>query len=234
LTLGIRNVARGTAVLAITVVGWWILLSGASSAARGKQSPDPAEAKKVAISVSDFELSSAGPTRGNRRAASSSGQRKNGEPVYADSDPAPVQARRIIDSFANTLVDLLQKEGYTATRVSGTPPANGVLLRGVFAEADEKNRIRRAILGAGSPNPKFILYVAAFNLGHQDQPLYEPAAEQSADPRYGPVITLNAYVPMVKFEVDKNPVEQDVEKICREIVGQLTTLLVSNPNALPK
>jgi hypothetical protein len=201
--------------------------------AEARQSADLSEAKKVPIAVSDFELASGGVARGNPRTTASPSQRKSGEPVYADTDPAPVQARRIIDSFANTLVDLLQKDGYNAKRISGTP-SGGMLLRGVFAEADEKNRIRRAILGAGSPNAKFILYVGVFNLAHQDQPLYQPAVEQSPDPHYGPVITMNAYVPMVKFEVDKQPVEEDVEKICREIVRQLTTLLASNPNAGPK
>lgn len=198
-----------------------------------RQSADRSEAKKIPIAVSDFELASTGPAQGNPRTTASPGQRKSGEPVYADSDPAPVQARRIIDAFANTLLDLLQKDGYSAKRISGTPPG-GVLLRGVFAEADEKNRIRRAILGAGSANAKFILYVGVFNLAHQDQPLYQPAVEQSPDPHYGPVITMNAYVPMVKFEVDKQPVEEDIAKICREIVSQLTTLLASNPNAVPK
>jgi len=89
--------------------------------ARARQSTDPSEARKVPISVSDFELSSMGPARGNPRITPGSGQRKSGEPVYADSDPAPVQARRIIDSFANTLVELLRKAGYSVKRISGTP-----------------------------------------------------------------------------------------------------------------
>ena len=230
-----RNAARRTAVFAITAVALWISVSEALRAARARQALDPSDMKKVPVYVNDFELSSARAVRVNPKATTNPEQKKNGEPVFADTDPAPVQARRIIDAFGDALVEQLQKSGYSAaTRVSGNPPSAGIILRGIFAETDDKNRIRRAILGAGSPNPNFLLYVATFNLAHQDQPLYQPAEVQASDPRYGPVITLNAYVPMVKFEVDKSPVEEDVRKICTEIVSQLTTLLVSNPYALPK
>jgi hypothetical protein len=208
----------------------------ASGNAAAQVQGDPADAKRVTIYVSDFELfsSATGRPAPKTNAADGTAQKRNGEPIYQDTEPTTVQARRMMDAFANTLVELLHKNGYPASRSTGNPGTNGVQLRGVFAEADEKNRIRRAILGEGSTNPKFILYVATFNLAHQDQPLYVPAPEQSPDSHYGPVITMNAYVPMVKFEVDKAPVGEDVRKICREIVDQLTTLLVTNPNAVPK
>ena len=54
---------------------------------------------------------------------------------------------------------------------------------------------------------------------------------QSADSRYGPVITPNAYVPMVKYEVPKNPTEEDVRKVCDDMVRNLTALLSANPAA---
>lgn len=205
----------------------------------GAQTPagvqgDASDTKNVPIYLSDFELSSVREERGSRNAPVANPGKDTGELVYAETDPAPVKARRMIDAFANTLLKQFDKNGYTASRVSGSPPAKGVLLRGVFAEPDKMNRIRRAILGAGAPGPTFTLYVGAFNLARPAQPLYQQAPVQARDARYGPVITLNAYVPMVKFEVPKNPSAEDVQKVCREIVSELATLLVTNPNAISK
>jgi hypothetical protein len=106
-----------------------------------------------------------------------------------------------------------------------------VALRGVFAEPDDLNRIRRAILGSRATGAKFLLYVGSFNLSRPDQPLYQLASVQSSDNRYGPVITPNAYVPLVKYEIPKNPTEEDVRKVCDDIARNLTALLTANPAA---
>lgn len=185
--------------------------------------------KNVAIYISDFELqATTGTARGNRKAGPATSDRKTTDLLYADTDPAPVQAQRMTKFLTNTLLETLHKNGYTATRLPGDLPTSGALLRGVFAEPDDMNRVRKAILGSGSTNPQFTLYVGVFNLSRQDQPLYLPAVVQVPDPRYGPVITLNAYVPMQRFDVDKNPAPEDVRKICGEIVSQLTKLLEEN------
>jgi len=197
----------------------------------GEQS-DPSDAKKVPIYLSDFELASTPAPRPNPKTAGAAPTQKPTDAIYAETDAPSVQARRVVEAFATTLADSLQKNGYTAARQMGDLPSAGVLLRGVFAEADRRNRIRRAILGAGSPGPTFIMYVGVFNLSRQDLPLYQAAPVRSADSHYGPVITLNAYVPMVKFEVPKDPTEEDVRKICEQIVNQLTSLLERNPNAV--
>ena len=93
------------------------------------------------------------------------------------------------------------------------------------------NRVRRAVLGSASTNPQFVLYVGDFNLSRPDQPLYEPAPVQSPDNRFGPVITLNNYVPLAKYELSKNPTEEEVRRICSQIVANLTTLLDTNATA---
>jgi hypothetical protein len=107
----------------------------------------------------------------------------------------------------------------------GARPSKGVLIRGIFAEYDDMNRLRRAILGSASASPKFALYVGIFNLSRPDQPLYEPAAVQSPDNRYGPIITLNNYIPLAKYELDKNPTQEDVRRVCSRMVRDLTNLL---------
>ncbi|HXC47919.1 MAG TPA: hypothetical protein VNU20_06480 [Candidatus Sulfotelmatobacter sp.] len=151
--------------------------------------------------------------------------------VSGDPDLPSVQARRLTDFFAATLVQILQKKGYNATRASGQNPPSGAMIRGVFAETDVKNRIRRSLWGGTSSNPRFFLFVGIFNLARPDQPLYQIASEQPANSQYGPVITLNTYIPLAKYELDKNPSEEDVRKICAQIATSLTALLAANPDA---
>jgi Domain of unknown function (DUF4410) len=191
------------------------------------------DAQKIPIYVSDFELFAAATSDPNLKNAAASAKRAD-NPIYTDADPATVQARRLMDAFAITLVEMFQKNGYNASRLTGSLPTSGVLLRGVFAEPDDKNRIRRAILGAGSTASSFMLYVGTFNLGQEDQPLYQLAPVQSPDSRFGPVISLNAYIPLVKYDVDKDPSIDDIHRICDQIVGGLTKLLTQNPSAVPK
>ena len=146
-----------------------------------------------------------------------------------------MQARQLMDFFSTTLVQSLQKADTRLPDSSrsrgGDGTGKGALLRGVFAEPDPLNRIRRAMLGSGAPGAKFLLYVGTFNLSRPDQPLYQLAPVQSADIRYGPIITPNAYIPLVKYEISKYPTEDDVHKVCDDIVRNLTTLLNANPSA---
>jgi Domain of unknown function (DUF4410) len=208
------------------------------------QSSDSA-ANSVPVLVSDFELfaSAVAPPskspagQAKRPAATSSGTKDTPPPVLEDTDSPSVQARQLMDLFSITLVQSLQKGGYKAARqpsssAGGTPGSgNGVLLRGVFAEPDALNRIRRAMLGGGAPGGKFLLYVGTFNMSRPDQPLYQLAPLQSPDSRYGPVITPNSYIPLVKYEIPKNPTADDVRKVCEDIVRNLTVLLNANPSA---
>lgn len=200
------------------------------SAAQGR---DP-KIYSVPVVVSDFELYSAPPRTMRNAKPDQPPTKPKTKPdvplIYQDTDAPLDQANRLVDYFAMTLVQTLRSSGFqTATR-GRTLPA-GAQIRGVFAEPDALNRIRRSILGAGSPNGKFLLYVGVFNLGKPHQPLYDLATEQPQNPEYGPVITLNNYVPLAKYELDKNPTEEDVRKICNQIAESLQTLLASNPMA---
>ena len=193
----------------------------------------------IPVLVSDFELSSSAtsaPPSPNSSDPAKKPPPKDAPPaVFELSDIPSIQARRLMDFFAVTLIQSLQKAGYASDRQQGSQVStNGVLLRGVFAEADAQNRIRRAILGGGAPGAKMLLYVGTFNLARPDQPLYQPAVEQNADPRYGPIITVNNYIPLAKFELSKNPTEDEVRKICTQIAQNLTSLLNTNPSAFAK
>ena len=255
--------------------------------------PPDSTPSSVPVVVSDFEMHSV-PARPKPPVGAPPAPEK-AKPevplVYGDADVPSAQARRLMDYFAMTLVQTLDKKGFQAARASGANPATGALIRGVFAEPDAMNRIRRALLGGGAPNTRFLLYVGIFNLARQEQPLYQPATNQTSergdeptfavnncisqatsqvsknfteenaekicrqvylasfnqarqgqapnqpapgqtpDTAYGPVITLNNYVPMAKYEVDKNPTEEDVQKICNQIAASLLALLEKNEHA---
>jgi hypothetical protein len=200
----------------------------------------------VPVYVEDFELSAVGtnaapPSRSQNSAvpvkkldpnpASVGASPAKSAGVFPDTDTPSAQARRLMDFFSVTLVDILRKNSYAARRQQSARPENGVMIRGVFTDVDPMNHVRKAILGSASASTKYALYVAIFNLARTDQPLYQLAAVQSLDYRFGPVITLNNYIPMARYELDKNPTEDDIRKICGQIVDSLTELLRANPSA---
>ncbi len=209
-------------------------LGAPQSSAQPRAADSPAHS--VPVLVSDFELHSVLPSSYPvvRIPTAPEKEKLQFPLVYEETDLPSAQARREIDFFAMTLVQSLEKKGFHATWTSGRNPPAGALIRGVFAEVDALNRIRRAVLGGGSPSARFLLYVGIFNLARQEQPLYQPATDQPSGVGYGPVITLNNYIPLAKYELDKNPTEEDVQKICNQIAASLATLLESNPNAFAK
>jgi hypothetical protein len=202
----------------------------------GAQEPSsPATSSPVPVFVSDFELFSSAVAPPPDPNAKKPPPKDAPPAVFELSDDPSVQARRLMDFFSITLVQGFQKAGYSASRQQTMPrPDHGILLRGVFAESDANNRIRRAMLGGGTPGAKLLLYVGTFNLARPDQPLYQTAMVQSPDSRYGPIITVNNYIPLAKFELSKNPTEDEVRRICDQLVQNLTTLLKTNPDAFSK
>jgi hypothetical protein len=216
-----------TAFLTLLLAGLW----GGRAAAQ--TNPPDSAGHGVPIWVGDFELDSIGakPKPPVRTAEVPQKQIPGSPPVYNDADAPSAQARRLTEFLTASLLQAFGKKGLSAARAEGNKGTAGALIRGIFAEPDMRNRIRRAQLGGGSPNPRFLLYVGIFNLARQEQALYQLAPAQSPDDRYGPVITLNTYIPLAKYELDKNPSEEEVKKICDQIVASLVSLLEKNPNA---
>jgi hypothetical protein len=216
----------------LLLVLFFLVIVHAQPASARPQSAD-ASTTTVPITVGDFELFSVPPLPNSPKTpvTAPNQQKPKAPPASEDVEVPSVQARRLVDFFAATIVETLQKGGYNARRAIGQNPPKGALLRGVFAEPDRRNRVRRTLFGGTSPNTKFFLYVGIFNLARPDQPLYELAPEQPSGAQLGPVITLNNYIPLAKYELDKNPTEEDVRKICAQIAASLTALLATNANA---
>ena len=216
----------------LLLVPFLLVFAAVQPAEAGPQSAD-FSAVSVPIVISDFELVTVppAPNRPKAQTTQQNQQTKKTPPTPDEAELPSVQAKRLMDFFATTLVETLQKGGYTARRARDAATPKGALIRGVFAEPDEQNRIRRTLLGGTSLNSRFFLYVGIFNLSRPDQPLYQLATEQPGGSQYGPVITLNSYIPLAKYELDKNPTEEDVRKICAQIGASLTALLTANPSA---
>jgi hypothetical protein len=197
-----------------------LVLAGISSKVASATQSDTPPPQGMAVYVADFELSAA-------PAAPSD----HPSPPDKDKQDLRLRSRHIQDYFAETLVSALRKQGYSSSRKQDLP-GRGILVEGVFVEPDQKNRIRPALLGSGSPGTKLLLYVGVFDQKSANQPLYKEAPVQEADPNYGPVITLNAYIPMAKYEIAKDAEEGDIRQICGQIAADLTALLQRNPAAV--
>ncbi len=133
--------------------------------------------------------------------------------------------------FGDALLQSLRKSGFKAAPQPGTRPEKGVQLKGVFVEVDSQSHNCLALAGGTAPPLKYWLYVGAFNLARPDQPLYRVMTMETCDTHFGPLISLNNFIPMEKYEVSKNPPEDEVRKICAQIAANLTALLGANPAA---
>lgn len=196
----------------------------------------PSEKSKI-VYVSDFELHALTENltdRDDKKSPATVGasDSKNEETL---EDPAE-QASRLVDLMSATLVKELERAGYTALRKQpgDARPAEGVEIHGIFAEPDEQNRLRRAVIGDESGNSRMELFVGVENLARPEQPLYAVADPKSNDRQQGAVITVSTYAPVAKFELDKNATEKAIHDTAANIVADLSILLSANIAALSK
>ena len=163
-----------------------------------------------------------------------SSPKKSAPAPTADSQPDETpaeQADKLVNIMAENLATALQKAGFKVKRLrtGQALPAEGLRIRGVFAEPDEQNRVRRLLVGIDPTTPKMLLYVGVNNLARPQQPLYELANPPGNDSKHGPVITVTPYSPAVRFEMDRNATDSDFKKIASEIVADINALLIANP-----
>jgi hypothetical protein len=107
-----------------------------------------------------------------------------------------------------------------------------VAIRGLFAEVDDENHWRRALIRTATDSGKMEALVVVANLAKPDQALYEIAHLPGNDNIPGAVITLSPYVPLTKFDVSKDAKEDVFQRIAPQVVNDLTALLSANPAAI--
>lgn len=143
--------------------------------------------------------------------------------VRPQSDPAE-QARTLVNLLSESLVADLAEAGVPATRLTqGTAlPAEGWLLHGVFVEVDEGNRMRRAVIGFGSGASHMEVMVGVNDLAtHPEAPfiLFGTVTDPSKLP--GAVVSMNPYMAVARFVMEKNATEKDVKRTSKEIVNEI-------------
>ena len=133
------------------------------------------------------------------------------------------QAKKLVDTMSNSIVSDLQKAGYKAQRlaVGDTKPSVGAWVHGVFTQADEGNRLHRAVIGFGSGEAKMQLFVTLTALSNPQEPLYETSEEGGSRNKVGAAITMNPYVAAAKFVMEKNAPEKAVKSAASDITEEI-------------
>ena len=184
------------------------------------------QASLPVVHLADFELPAVVPA--SPRVA-------GGNSAPPTDDEPDALAKHIITFLRSNITQALKKAGYSVQPFppAGSRPNSGILMRGVFTEPDEYNRVRRVILGSGSTSPRFVLYVGVTNLDRPDQPLYEMVPANTPGPpidnRFGPLITITSYSPVASFELARRPPDDDLKKVSSDIASQFNTLVSANP-----
>jgi hypothetical protein len=196
-------------------------------AAKPSASPGRPQTDLPLVYLTDFELNAVPPIPARLRPPTS--------PVtQADEEPS-AQAARLVKLLTLALTTSLKKAGYSVPPFpsTGARPDKGLLIRGVFTEADEYNRVRRVVLGSGSKSAKFVVYVGVNNLASPEQPLYQLVSPNTSGPpvdtRLGPLITITSYGPVTSFELDRRPSDDSVKNMAADIVAKLSALVAANP-----
>ncbi|HXM96111.1 MAG TPA: DUF4410 domain-containing protein [Candidatus Dormibacteraeota bacterium] len=202
--------------------------------AKSSSNPPPQQATNTppantVVYVSDFELDIQ-----NAKQDKSSTSGTAPQPEVKKLDEPEQIAKRLQELMSTALVKELGKAGYRARRMAASDIRRneGVQIRGIFAEVDEKNRLHRAVFGNDPAKTKLQLFVSVNNLASPEQPIYGIAEPQSTVPKMGVLITISPYAPVAKFELEKNATDAMIQKTASEIVSGLNTLLKANPSAV--
>jgi hypothetical protein len=195
----------------------------------------PTADKSTIVYVSDFELDAL--TGKDEKGAPVVAPAPAAQPDAKKEDSPAEQASKLVDFMSSTLVKELEKAGYTARRLrSGEAlPEEGIRIKGVFTEPDEENHLRRAVFGNTTTVGTMALFVGVGNLAKPDQPLYavvDLKGIENSENKSGVMISVSAYAPVAKFEMQKNVTEKAIKDTASAIVADLTTLLTTNVAAV--
>jgi hypothetical protein len=183
-------------------------------------------ARPAMIYVDDFELDV---TNIHQEA----GLLPNLEPVHpihrilfgADEDPNTSPAG-LVNYMAESIVSDLQDKGFPAQRLAPGQllPSDGWLVRGVFAQVDKGNRLRRAIIGFGAGKTDLQVVTTVDNLADgPPEPLYQVQTDATSGqaPGAAPFIVLNPASVAVKFAMAGNDIKRNAKNTAAKIASQV-------------
>lgn len=194
--------------------------------------PAPA-AKPVVVYVADFEIGVVkhedGILSGRPGPVGRIGQR-----LYGTSSDSAARAQQIVDLMANSLVKDLAKSGFNALRLppGQSVPAAGWLVRGLFTEVEEGNRLRRAMIGfgEGQTDIQVVTTIADLSQG-PPKPLYEIATDAASGNKPGaaPTLVLGPYGAAARFVMAGQDLDKNVRQTAAEIARQMTKHIQQAP-----
>jgi hypothetical protein len=142
------------------------------------------------------------------------------------NDPDKV-AIRLVNSMADAIVKDLNQAGFPAQRIDpdAAVPANGWLLRGLFTQVDEGNRLRRAFIGFGQGKTDLQVVTSVDDLAAgPPEPLYQIKTEATSGnaPGAGPLVIINPAALAVRFVMTGSDLKHNVTKTAADIAKQIT------------
>ncbi len=178
------------------------------------------------IYVADFELEVADITSESRRAKLAPMERlRSGGPLAQRQDPRS-EARHLIDLMATSIVQDLDQAGFGAHRLPAgvSLPSGGWLVRGVFLEVDEGNRLRRAVIGFGQGQTEMQVAAAVDDLSKAPPPpLYDIDTSAHSGNMPGAAVTLNPIVAGIRFAMAGHDLERNVRDCAAKIAAAVET-----------
>lgn len=178
------------------------------------------------IYVEDFELGAQiqhedGTLSARRGALGRVGDRLSG----GSEDPA-ARAQQIVELMSTSLVKSLNKQGFTASRLApgSVLPRDGWLIRGIFTEVQEGNRLKRAMIGFGKGQTDIQVVTRIDNLSlGKPEPLYQLAADASSGSKPGaaPTLVLGPYGAAARFVMAGKDLDKNVKQTAEQIAERL-------------
>ncbi len=130
------------------------------------------------------------------------------------------QARELVNRLSQSLVQDLTENGVSARRLGSgeSLPSTGWLVRGVFTEVQEGNRLRRAVIGFGAGKTELQVLVYLDDLANgAPRPFAEfNTSADSGDKPGGGKYAAGVKYMMGRFDLDKN-VSQTASAIAADI-----------------
>jgi hypothetical protein len=125
--------------------------------------------------------------------------------------------------MSDSLVSDFQKAGYIAQRVAAGSESTGAgyLVKGVFTEVDQGNRVRRAVIGFGAGEVNMQLYVNVSDAAHPQENLYTIDKDDTSGKKPGAVITMNPIAAGAKFVMEKNASDKVVKKTAKQVSDEV-------------
>ena len=132
-----------------------------------------------------------------------------------------------MELMSESITKNLNKAGFNATRLApgASMPTDGWLIRGVFTEVQEGNRLQRAMIGFGQGATDLQVVTKADNLAEGTiSPLYrlETDAGSGKTPGAAPTLVLGPYGAAARFVMAGQDLDQGVKQTAAKIAEGVT------------